>query len=408
MTSRLTLFLILSGILAACNPSNSDKPQKQPITDSLEKATPAYSPNYIYGFNEDSIHIFRSTIKRNDYLGKVLHNQGVDYTIIEKLTEKAKGVFNVRKFQAGKNYSIISDKDSIPRYFVYEPNKTEYVIFDFSDADAVSVTKHQKDIELRYKTLSGSIESSLYKTIKAQGSDPFLAILLADIYAWSIDFYRIQKGDNFKVHFTEKFVEDNPVGFGRIDYAVFTHEGVPYYAIYFEQDSIGDYFDSEANSLRKAFLKAPVKFSRISSRYSLRRFHPVLKRNKAHLGTDYAAPYGTPIQATGDGKVIESGYKGGNGNYVKIKHNGTYTTQYLHMSEIAAGMTPGRFVKQGEVIGFVGSTGLATGPHVCYRFWKNGRQVDHLKEKMPPSEPVAANHLQRFNHLRDSVLSALQ
>jgi murein DD-endopeptidase MepM/ murein hydrolase activator NlpD len=238
--------------------------------------------------------------------------------------------------------------------------------------------------------------------------NPVLALELADIYAWSIDFYQIQKGDQFKVYFSEKYVEDEYVGIDSIYAAIFTHRNVEFSAILFEQDGLTSYFDELGNSLQKAFLQTPVKFSRISSRYTKKRFHPVLKRNKAHLGTDYAAPTGTPIYTTGDGVITHASYTSGNGNYVKIRHNTVYTTQYLHMSKFAAGTKAGKAVKQGTVIGYVGSTGLATGPHVCYRFWKNGNQVDPYKEKIPPSFPVKEENKPVFEKKKNEVLQHLR
>jgi len=207
--------------------------------------------------------------------------------------------------------------------------------------------------------------------------------------------------------YEDKSVEGKSIGVGRILAAEFVHFGKPIYSFYFEQDSIGDYFDDEGNSLRKAFLKSPLKFSKISSRYNLNRFHPVQKRFKAHLGTDYAAPQGTPIFTIGNGVVVEAKFSQFNGNYVKIKHNGTYTTQYLHMSKIASGMKPGRRVTQGEVIGYVGSTGLATGPHVCFRFWKNGKQVDHLREDFPTAEPVESKNRAAFDIEKQRLINLL-
>jgi murein DD-endopeptidase MepM/ murein hydrolase activator NlpD len=230
---------------------------------------------------------------------------------------------------------------------------------------------------------------------------------LSEIYAWAVDFYRIQKGDMFKVIYEEKLVEDEVIGMGRVIAAYFQHYGDDYYAVYFEQGNAADYFDENAKSLRRAFLKAPLKYSRISSRFSMKRFHPVQKRYKPHLGTDYAAPRGTPIMATGDGKVVKSGYTKGNGNYVKIRHNSVYSTQYLHMQKIKSGIKRGVRVRQGEVIGYVGSTGLATGPHVCYRFWKNGSQVDALKIKVPPSLPVDKKYIEAYDSLKVKMVAEL-
>jgi murein DD-endopeptidase MepM/ murein hydrolase activator NlpD len=241
--------------------------------------------------------------------------------------------------------------------------------------------------------------------MKENNLDQELILSLADVYAWTIDFYHLQKGDAFKVIYTERLVEGKFVGIDRIIAAEFTHRKSPLRAYLFESDGTDDYYDDEGNSLRKAFLRAPVKFSRISSRYSKKRFHPVQKRYKAHLGTDYAAPTGTPILATGDGVVIAATYTKSNGNYIKIRHNGTYTTQYLHMSKRKSKL--GDRVKQGDVIGYVGSTGLATGPHVCYRFWKNGKQVNPYKQKLPPSKPVIPENMDAFMQLKDNLSQRL-
>jgi murein DD-endopeptidase MepM/ murein hydrolase activator NlpD len=229
-----------------------------------------------------------------------------------------------------------------------------------------------------------------------------------DIFAWQVDFQRLQKGDQFKLIYEENLVEEKSVGVGRILGVYFEHSNNGYYAFPFDQGDGLDYFDNEGNSLRKALLKYPIEFTRISSRYSKSRFHPVVKVFRPHLGTDFAAPTGTPIRSVGDGIVEEAQYKTNNGNYVKIRHNGTYTTGYLHMSKIASGITPGTRVRQGQTIGFVGSTGLATGPHLCYRFWKNGVQVDALKVELPPSQPVKADYFQNFEKVKTDLIQRLQ
>ena len=272
------------------------------------------------------------------------------------------------------------------------------MVYDLKDT--ISIYRGERPVIVEERVASGVIASSLYQTLIDQKLSPALAMEMANIYAWTIDFYRIQKGDYFKLIYTVKKVGDTVVGVDEIQASVFNHFNSSYYAFQFTQENQPDYFDETGNSLRKAFLQAPLKFSRISSGYTKRRFHPVQKRYKAHLGTDYAAPTGTPIMAVGDGVVTEAKYKRYNGNYIKIKHNSTYSTQYLHMSKIAPNMRPGTRVRQGDIIGYVGSTGLATGPHVCFRFWKNGTQVDHRREKLPPSEPIKEKYRPSFeNHL---------
>ncbi|HEX9740325.1 MAG TPA: peptidoglycan DD-metalloendopeptidase family protein, partial [Ignavibacteriaceae bacterium] len=257
------------------------------------------------------------------------------------------------------------------------------------------------------KTISSVINHSLYSAMLRNEANPELVIELSEVFAWQIDFYRIQQGDYFKVIYEEEFVDNESIGIKNILGAYFNNSGEEFFAIPFSQDSTIQFFDEDGKSLRKAFLKAPLKYSRISSGYSKKRLHPVQRIYKAHLGTDYAAPAGTPIRSVGEGIILEASYTRGNGRYVKIKHNSVYTTQYLHMSGFAKGIRRGTRVKQGEIIGYVGSTGLATGPHLCYRFWKNGVQIDPLKEKIPSSHPVKPELLELYNKKKTEVLSEL-
>ena len=284
---------------------------------------------------------------------------------------------------------------------------TDYVVFDLRDN--INVYREAKEVDIRMRVASGEITSSLWNAIIENKMSPALVMELSNIYAWTIDFFRIQKGDKFKVYYEERFVEDEFIGIGRICAANFTHQSKDFYSFYFKEagENYGDYFDEESKTLRKAFLRAPLNFSRISSKYSKRRKHPVTGRIKAHLGTDYAAPTGTPILSTANGRIVEARYKRNNGNYVKIRHNNTYTTQYLHMSKIKSGIRPGVHVNQGDVIGYVGSTGLATGPHVCYRFWKNDIQVDPYKQKLPPSDPMREESKSAFQLVKDSLIKFL-
>ncbi|MGB0881954.1 MAG: peptidoglycan DD-metalloendopeptidase family protein [Vicingaceae bacterium] len=387
----LNLFgtIIITIFLFSCG----DDPIHKDIKD-VDETIPVYQPNMEYGLNLDSFIVHKNAIKPNEFLANILLKHHVPYPEIDNLAKGSKKVFDVRRMASGKNYTVLCKKDSIEKaqYFIYEANAIDYIVYDISDS--LVIYKGKRKVTTKINTASGKIKSSLYQTLDDAGVSTVLAIEMADVYAWTIDFYRIQKGDWFKVVYEEKFVDGKSIGVGRVLAANFNHYDKDFFACYFVQDSIGDYFDAEANSLRRAFLKSPLKFGRLTSGFTMRRFHPVQKRNKPHLGTDYAAPTGTPIMATGDGVVIASAYSKYNGNYVKIKHNSTYTTQYLHMSKRLAKV--GQHVSQSDIIGYVGSTGLATGPHVCYRFWKNGSQTNHLKEDFPPSEPVKAKHMERF------------
>ena len=359
------------------------------------------------GIARDSLIIYNGTVKANQSLSEILLKFNVSYAEIDRIAKRSKGIFDVRKFVTGKDYLIFYTDDSLQKVecFIYEIDAANYVVYDLSDS--LKIYRDRKEVEVRVRIVSGVINSSLWQTIVDNDIDYNLPLELSEIYAWAIDFYRIQKGDNFKVIYEEKYVDDKKIGMGKVISAYFNHFGDDYYAIYFEQGDAADYFDENAKSLRRAFLKAPLKYSRISSKFSRRRFHPVQKRYKPHLGTDYAAPKGTPIMTTGDGSIVAAGYSRGNGNFVKVKHNSVYSTQYLHMSKIKSGIRKGTRVRQGDVIGYVGSTGLATGPHVCYRFWKNGAQVDALRVSVPPSLPVDKSYMGAYEKVKLEMMGKL-
>ncbi len=353
---------------------------------------------YLYGINVNELDVVEGVVGKNATLSTLLAPFNVSYQIIDEIARKSKDIFDVRKIATNKKFTILTGKDSSQaQFFIYEPNPTEYVVFKL---DEVEVYKETKPMELRKVEIGGSITKSLYQNMVDLGISLDLIDQFADLYGWEVDFKRLQVGDKFKVIYSEKLVEGQVIGTGDIEAAYFEHLGEAYHAIPFEQNGEVSFFDQNGNSFKKAFLRDPVKYTRISSRYNLNRFHPVQKRYKPHLGTDYAAQTGTEIRTVGDGTVIEARFTSANGNYVKIQHNGTYTTQYLHMSKIASGMKPGARVKQGQVIGYVGSTGLATGPHLCFRFWKNGKQVDWLQEKIPPSEPVLPQNKLAFEEVK--------
>lgn len=344
-----------------------------------------------FGYNLNNFTVVRDTIKSGDTFGIILERNNINYPKIYEIAEKAKDTFDIRKLQVGKPYTLLCTKDSImePLSFIYQPNKEDYVVIEF--CDSILAYREKKPITIVQKEASGIISDNLSNTMEAQGLPYQLINDMSDIYAWTIDFFRLQKGDRFKLVYKQRFIEDTIYsGIESIDAAYFEHRGEPFYAFNFTVDStknIADYFDENTKSLRRTFLKAPVKFSRISSRYNLnRRIAYYGFRKRAHRGTDFAAPVGTPILATANGTVVESTRRGGNGKYVKIKHNATYSTQYLHMSR--RNVTVGTYVKQGDVIGYVGMTGNTAGPHVCYRFWKNGKQVDPFRQNLPAAESI--------------------
>lgn len=359
----------------------------------------------LFGININDLDIVEGVVEKNQTLSTILGPFNVPYQIIDEIAKKSKDIFDVKKIASNKKYTVLTPRDSSQaQFFIYEPNPVEYVVFKLDNPD---VYKEEKPVELRRKEIGGTITRSLYVNMVEQEVIPDLIDQFADLYGWTVDFQRLQKGDKFKVVYNERLVDGVVVGVEEIQTAFFEHMGEPYHAIPFEQNGQVSFFDQEGNSLKKAFLRDPLKFTRISSRYNLNRFHPVQKRYKAHLGTDYAAPRGTEIRSVGDGTVVASSYSRGNGNFVKIKHNGTYSTQYLHMSKIGKGIKTGTRVKQGQVIGYVGSTGLATGPHLCFRFWKHGKQVDWLREKIPPSEPIAPENEMAFDRVKIEKLDQL-
>mgnify|MGYP001979203844 FL=1 len=351
-----------------------------------------------FGYTLNNFTVKKDTVKSGDSFGSILENNNLFYPQIYNIVQKAKKVFDVRKINIGKPYTILFSKDSLktPKVFIYQPNLIDYVVVSLTDS--LWAEKKSKAVELLEFEAEGVITSSLSETMEEKKLSPLLSNELSEIYAWTIDFFRLEKGDNFKIIYSAKFVDDSIyVGLNRIHSAYFEHRRKPFYAIEFETDSkrgLFEYFDENGKNLRRAFLRAPVQFSRISSRYDLKRKIAYYGRIRPHFGTDFAAPRGTPIRATASGTVVKSSYTRGNGKYVKIKHNGTYSTQYLHMDK--RGVKVGQFVKQGDYIGTVGMTGNTSGPHVCYRFWKNGKQVDPLRQKLPEAKPISKELKKRY------------
>ncbi len=382
---RIILVLISLTIISCTN--------KKEINKSIIKSDiKEKNINQLYGVNLNS-HIIKETkIKRGDTFGKILEENGIDYPEVHKILSVIKNKVNIKKLRAGKPYTLFFNIDDIsfPKFFVYHPRIEEYTLIHLKDSIyANKISKQSKIVELE---TSGIIKSSLYETMKSNDINESLTYYLSDVYAWNIDFFRLHKGDKFKVIYTEKFVDDSiSIGVERIKAAYFEHNKKSLYAFEFESDTIKgivDYFDEKAKNLRRAFLKGPLKFNRISSRYNMkRRIAFYGNRIRPHKGTDFAAQVGTPILSTANGTVIKSSYSRANGNFVTIKHNNTYSTQYLHMRKRKVRV--GQFVKQGDLIGWVGMTGYTSGPHVCYRFWKNGRQVDPFKQKLPEAKPIS-------------------
>ena len=395
----IIFFLGILNLFPSCEMKKSS-PLVEPSVAKLE----LIPKNIKYGFDLDQYKIVKKKIKNGDTFGSILEENSIDYPEVYKILKVVKNKVNVKRLVVGNYYTLLFTKDSIltPKAFIYEPQVDNYTVIQLRDS--IYGKKVVKPIKIVTKEGNGLIKNSLYETMMNSGLNDQLTYYLADVYAWNIDFYRLHKGDRFKVIYTEKFVDDTiSIGIERIKAAIFEHAGKEFYAFEFQPDSLNgivEYFDENAKNLRRAFLKAPVKFGPVTSRYNLkRRIAYYGNRIKPHRGTDFAASVGTPILSTAKGIVVKSSYTRGNGNYVTIKHNNTYSTQYLHMKYRKVKV--GEWVEQGQVIGSVGMTGYTSGPHVCYRFWKNGRQVDPFKQRLPEAKPIS-NKL-KTTYLNDIV-----
>lgn len=400
------LLIIPLTIVLSCTHSGSRPESIQTVTDTATVPKKA-SQVLIYGIPSDSFDLITGRIKRNGFLSEVLLQHGVSMQDIDQTLKNSKSVFDVRKVRSGNNYILFCDRDSIAkaRYLVYEHDlQTSYV---FSFKDSLNITPFRKQITTEIKYSSGTIKTSLWDAMIDGGLHPNLAVKLSEVFAWTVDFFGLQKGDNFKVIYEELSIDGKTLGTGKIYGAQFNRTGSSITAIPFIQDGRESFFDIDGNSLRKAFLKAPLVFSRISSHFSSARMHPILRIVRPHYGVDYAAPIGTPVHAIGDGRVISATNEGGAGRMVKIKHNSVYTTGYMHLSRFGDGISAGKFVKQGDIIGYVGSSGLSTGPHLDFRFYKNGSPVDPLKVDAPPVEPVSEENKAKFEKMKTVVLGLL-
>jgi len=387
--NKIFVALLICILLISCGQEKPETNKPKIVKEKIIKQ---------FGYTLNDYTVKRDTVKKGDSFGSILENNNLFYPQIYNIVQKAKKVFDVRRINLGKPYTILFSKDSVktPKVLIYQPNLIDYVVVSLTDS--LFAEKKSKAVKLKEFEAEGVITSSLSETMEEKKLSPLLSNELSEIYAWTIDFFRLERGDNFKIIYSAKFVDDSiAVGLNRIHSAYFEHRGKPFYAIEFETDpkrGLFEYFDENGKNLRRAFLRAPVQFSRISSRYNLKRKIAYYGRVRPHLGTDFAAPRGTPIRATASGTVTKASYTRSNGNYIKIKHNGTYSTQYLHMDK--RGVKVGEFVKQGDYIGTVGMTGNTSGPHVCYRFWKNGKQVDPLKQKLPEAKPISKELKKRY------------
>jgi murein DD-endopeptidase MepM/ murein hydrolase activator NlpD len=402
----ISLFLPLTLILLISR--GNERITSSSFKTEIDENILCQNPEREFGILIDSFNVETSRIHWNQNITEILDQYPLgNYTTHEVVTEIDK-VFDVTRFKAGNRYNLyFLNNDTTRRlsYFVYEHTPTEYVKVNLKDG--LDANKLEKPVIVKQKTCTGTIKESLWKTMIENDINPLLAIELSEVYAWSINFFRLDQGDQFQVVYNEKYVDSTAIGIENIQTASFTHQGETFYAIPFKQDSSRDFYDVEGNSLRREFLKAPLRFSRISSGYSLSRMHPILNYRRPHRGVDYAARSGTPVHAIGDGTVVGKGYTKGAGYYLKIRHNSVYTTGYNHLSGYGKGIRRGVKVKQGDIIGYVGSTGYATGPHLDFRFWKNGHPVNPLKVEAPPVEPIKKEHLKAFEKRKEECLKQL-
>ena len=408
MRYRFYTLLVLSLLFFACKDKNANN-NSSSENDSTSVNAVSHSKIIKYGVDVTDLIESENTISPGHSLSNILSSSGADANSINNLNLIPDSILDPRKINAGNKYTIYNVNDSAHtlKYFVYHKSKQDFVVFEFLE-DTIIASIFSKPAISKKRVSGAVITSSLWNAISDSELDINLALKLSDIYAWSIDFFGLQKMDSFIVYYSELYIDNEPIGIDSIYSAIFYHANHPYYAIYFEKGDIKGYWDLEGNSLRKAFLKAPLSFSRISSHFTYARKHPIYKTVRPHTGVDYAAPAGTPVMSIGDGVVIAKGYKGGGGNTIKIRHNSVYTTAYLHLSKFASNIKEGTHVSQGQVIGYVGSTGSSTGPHLDFRVWKNGEPINPLKLESPPVEPIPDNLKAEFDSIKIPLIEILK
>lgn len=406
MSHNISICLIIVIFLSciSCTPSKQ-QPEEEVDSEWIDSLQHVYQ----YGICIDSLDVSDNKIKNGDNPASIFASLGFSAMKADSITKATTGILDPTKLKAGMYYYIFTTQDSTAtiRYIAFAKSLTDYAVIDLT-GDTIRAYDFNKPITLKQKYAEGTLNSSLWNVLKASGTDPLLALKISDVYAWQIDFFDVKEGDSFQVLYNVAYIDDTTaLNITSIEGAIFTHQGKEFTAIPFTQDSVFEYFDLEGNSLRKAFLKAPLDFFRITSRFTNARFHPILKRYRAHHGVDYAAPVGTEVKSIGAGTIISKGYAGGGGHTLKVKHNSVYTTSYMHLSRYAKGIQVGSHVQQGQVIGYVGSTGLSTGPHLDFRVYKNGQPINPLQMEAPPSLPVKPELRDSFETVKQNVLMEL-
>ena len=385
-TSIISAFLLVSTLLFSSCVNTSKEVQtadEQAVEDTL-----SVLPSL------DSLRCVEGKVKSGQFFSTLMTGLGLNAQEAYDLTMACDTVFDVKNLRVGNEYKAYYD-GQILKYVLYRQDRTSDILFECQTPYKVSKVTRPVTVRKRYADVT--INSSLWNDMRAAGASPLIILSLSDIYAWTVDFFGLQKGDRFRVLYEEKVCDGEVIAIDTVRYAIFSHNGKDLPMVMYDQKDGGNiWWNEKGESMRKAFLKAPLKFSRISSGFSYARRHPVTRRVQPHTGIDYAAPKGTPVMSIGDGVVTSKKYEGAGGNTVRIRHNSVYSTACLHLSGYAKGLKVGQRVRQGEVIGYVGSTGRSTGPHLDFRVWKNGSPINPLKMESPPAEPLKKENLEDF------------
>ena len=394
-------FYLLTFLFASCDFNKDNKTSTQEHSPCTQE----------YGICIDSLDVAEYKIKSGENFSLIFSNLGFSSNQINKIQDACSDEINFKRIIAGNSYNVYTSRDSVAavQYVVFTNSATSFSVINLSSDSAILSYSYDKPITTKKMYTEGTLTSSLWNSLVENKTNPLLALKLSDVFGWQIDFFDLRKGDSYKILYEEMYIDDSvALSIGAIKGAVFNHKNKEYYAIPFRQNDVVEYFDTDGNSLRKAFLKAPLDYYRITSRFTNSRYHPVLKRYRAHHGVDYAAPIGTPVRTIGDGVVTNRGFqKGGGGNYIKVKHNATYSTTYMHLKGFASGLKVGSHVQQGQVIGYVGSSGLSTGPHLDFRVYKNGKAIDPLKMESPPSVPVQKELMPEFQEIKKQIIDEI-
>ncbi len=388
--AALTAFTLTMSVLSV----SSCGRKSQEADDQISEYTDCETVDNPLGFCPDSLECIEGKVKNGQFFSTLLGSLGMSVQEAYNLTQACDTVFDVRNFKVGQSYRAYYETGSL-QYLVYDRDRASSIVFSCQSPYKAWVYEKPVTVESRYADVT--IESSLWVDMRAAGVSPLLIVSLSDIYAWTVDFFALQKGDRFRVMYEEKVCDGETIAVDTVRYAIFSHGGEDFPMVMFNQGDGGNlWWNDKGESMRKAFLKAPLNYSRISSGFSYARRHPVTRKVRPHTGVDYAAPKGTPVMTIGDGVVTSVKYEGAGGNTVRIRHNSVYSTAYLHLSRYAKGLKAGQRVRQGEVIGYVGSTGRSTGPHLDFRVWKNGTPINPLKMDSPPAEPVKESNRPAF------------